>query len=67
MSDTAIAYAAVCLHACYAIPGTPIAYPAIRLRRCYAMSSSDIAYRATSDQGRSSRSVNPSSLCNVRY
>eukprot|EP00961_Rhodomonas_salina_P200389 2702992-Rhodomonas_salina.1 len=43
-----IAYAGICLCACYALPSTDIAHSGICLRACYAVSGTDIAYAARS-------------------
>eukprot|EP00961_Rhodomonas_salina_P239454 3235018-Rhodomonas_salina.3 len=34
---------AICLRACYAMPGTDLVYAAISLGECYAMPSTDMA------------------------
>eukprot|EP00961_Rhodomonas_salina_P071979 966440-Rhodomonas_salina.2 len=47
MSCTDIAYDAICLAACYAMPGTDLACGAICPCGCYAMRDADIAYGAT--------------------
>eukprot|EP00961_Rhodomonas_salina_P102978 1384880-Rhodomonas_salina.2 len=45
-ADGQVCYA-ICLCACYAMPGSELAYGAICLCVCYAMSGTDIAYGAT--------------------